>query len=86
MIVKNEDEYVDSMGVKKSVYIKESQNGETYHNYIQGTDLLNLEEGHGSGGTNAIDDLLGMGGNKKKEESKSRGGIADLLDIDNGPT
>ena len=52
-----EEEYVDSMGVKRSEYIKESvvqQNA-----YI--TDLIGLDDRYPSGATSAIDDLLGSG-------------------------
>lgn len=54
------EEYVDSLGVKRSEYIKDSEM-QNYHNYIQGSaDLLGLDEEDKESHTNAIDDLLGM--------------------------
>lgn len=61
------EEYIDSMGVKRSEYIKESASTGTYQ------DLLGVDDD-----TNAIDNLLGTGGTSKKEEAKS----GNLLDID----
>jgi hypothetical protein len=49
-----DDDYIDSMGVKRSDYIKD-QPGQ---GYTYTADLLGVEE---SGSTNAIDDLLGGG-------------------------
>jgi hypothetical protein len=82
---KKDDDYVDSMGVKRSDYIKDSQQIDTYHNYIQGTDLLGVEEDTGYAGntTNALDDLLSGTVQTKKEESKN-GGVSELLDLDYG--
>jgi hypothetical protein len=79
--VKGEDDYINSEGVKRSEYIKEST-VDNYHTYMQGTgDLLGVEE---EGGTSAIDDLLG-GAPAKKEESKA--GVINLLeDILGGPS
>jgi vesicle coat complex subunit len=52
-----EEEYVDSMGVKRSEYIKEAVVQQ--NNYI--ADLIGLDDGMPSGSTSAIDDLLGSG-------------------------
>lgn len=49
----NDEEYIDSMGVKRSEYIKD----QPQFNYT--TDLLGVEEN--TGGTAALDDLLGGG-------------------------
>ena len=52
VVKKDEDEYVDSAGIKRSEYVKQAGNTESYHNYIQGTgDLLGLEEESKEGGS-----------------------------------
>ena len=59
-INENKDEdFVDSMGMKRSEYIKDV-NVESYHNYIQGSgNLLDMDDDGKEGTTNAIDELLG---------------------------
>lgn len=52
---KQNEEYIDSMGVKRSEYI-DNKNSQPYLAYT--TDLLGVGEGE----TGAIDDLLGLGG------------------------
>jgi hypothetical protein len=54
---------VDSVGIKRSDYLKESSVEGSYHNYMQGTsDLLGLGDGISGGNseTGTIDDLLGL--------------------------
>lgn len=70
------------MGVKRSEYVKQSTNIESYHNYIQGTgDLLGLDEENkdgmsGSGTTSAIDELLGT--NPVSQKKNDNGSLLDL--------
>jgi vesicle coat complex subunit len=58
-----EQEYVDSMGVKKSEYIKESENERIsdYNDMIQQENILELE-------SNPVDDLLSLGSNMAQQE------------------
>ena len=48
--------------------------------------MLGVEEDQTTGTTNALDDLLGTVQPSKKEQPKSTGGVADLLDIDYNPS
>ena len=55
------DDYVDSMGVRRSEYAKEAAQIESYHDYMQGnSDLIGLGgDEESKEGTLAIDELLG---------------------------
>jgi hypothetical protein len=46
------------MGVKRSDYAKDSNVEGSYHNYMQGTDLLGIIDGGTE--TSTIDNLLGI--------------------------
>jgi hypothetical protein len=72
-------EYEDSMGVKKSEYIKESGIGDhDYSEVIKQDNLLDLMGGNaGPENTGAIDDLLGTGSSSVQNNG---GGSTDLID------
>ena len=80
---KGEEDYVDS--TKRSEYLKDSTQVESYHNYIQGDeDLLGVaDDDTNIRGNLGIDDLLGGGSSKAEERKKA--GQSNLLDIMDSP-
>jgi len=73
-------DYVDSTGVKKSQYVQEAPQVESYGN------LLEMEEEKKEGDTGAIDDLLGLrsGGPKAAASGGGNSAIDDLLGLSYG--
>jgi len=86
------DDYEDSMGVKKSDYIKDSQaEVQDYNDIIKQENLLELDGTGASGDAPVIpdlggglDDLLGMGDSPSQPQQSSSGGNPPLYKSNSG--